>query len=50
MEKVTYQAVRSLFVGTLVALTLIACQKSEVKVKCAPYTLRLQVISRKLSA
>lgn len=45
MEKVTYQAVRSLFVGALVALTLIACQKSEVKVQCAPYTLRLQVIS-----
>ena len=31
--------------GVLLTLALTACQKKDVTVKCAPYTLRLQVIS-----
>ena len=39
--KVVFHAALS----ALMALALTACQKNEVKVKCADYTLRLQVVS-----
>jgi len=45
MVKVICQAVRGIMAGALTVFALTACQKNEVTVACADYTLRLQVVS-----